>query len=130
MNLIKNYNFQDPYHFPSEGEEDVRIVRGMELIPFRSMNLHVPTHFLCFTCDDGKYVTVEMGKGETSERLFNGHTSVKYFVAGQPHDAGLAQTLQLEAGTYQYRASCGITITSLLATNTRLVIMTGYARQV
>jgi len=103
-NLIKNFNFQAPYHFPPEGQEDVRIVRGMELIPFRSMNLHVPTDFLCFTCDDGKYVTVEMGKGETSERLFNGHTSVKYFVAGQPHDAGLAQTLQLEAGTYQYRA--------------------------
>jgi len=103
MNLIKNFNFQDPYHFPSEGNEDVRIVRGLDLIPFRAPNLRVPTDFLCFTCDDGKYVTVEMGIGETPERLFNGHTSCKYFVAGHPHDAGLAQTLQLEAGTYQYR---------------------------
>jgi len=103
MNLLKNSDFQAPYKFPSAGEEDVRVVRGLDLIPFRSPNIRVPTDWLCFTCDDDKYVTVEMGLGETEERLFNGHSSVKYFVAGHPHKAGLAQTLWLEPGIYQLR---------------------------
>jgi len=104
QNLIENPDFTAPYQFPSSGNEDVRIVRGLDLIPFRAPNIRVPTGFLAFTYDDSEYVTVEMGLGETPERLFDGHPSVKYFVAGHPHDAGLAQTLLLDPGVYQFRA--------------------------
>ena len=103
-NLLANGNFQALYSFPSEGNEDVRRITatGSELI--RVPNIRVPTGWTAFTYDDGTFSQIEMQLGETPERQFNGHTSVKWFAFGRRHKAGLMQDVQLTPGRYQLRA--------------------------
>ena len=102
-NLLVNSNFQDAYTFPSEGNEDVVIVRG-GLIPYRTGNIRVPAGWKCFTYDNDRYTQIEMREAKTKERLFDGHPSLLYFKFSAPYKAGLMQTVHLQPGCYEFTA--------------------------
>jgi len=103
-NLLVNGDFQAPYVFPSEGHEDVRHVGpGGVKTMIRVPNIRVPTGWTAFTNDDETFKQIEMGLGDTPDRMFNGHSSVKWFKFGARHKAGLEQKVILGPGKYQFR---------------------------
>ncbi len=102
--MLVNSNFTDPYTPPSQGHEDVMRVTGDKVTMIRATNISVPTGWLCMTRDgDGKYTQVEMQRGETKERMFDWHPSVKWFCRSRWY-AGLLQVVDLEPGEYRLRA--------------------------
>lgn len=102
-NLLRNADFQAPWVFPSQGHEDVQRItaNGSEMV--RIQNMHVPTDWFACTHDDDTYTQIEMQLGESQERLYEGHTSVKWF-SRKRHNAGLYQVVTLTPGHYRLDA--------------------------
>lgn len=110
MNLLANSDFQTYAGFPSQGYEDVRLVKNGAVYAVRFVNCRVPTGWLAYTFDGAyngsSYGQVEMGLGDTGERLWNSKPSVKYFKFSKRIKAGLLQTVHAPAGRYRLSAVC------------------------